>query len=118
MKLFKLKVLLLIKFKENIELVKVFLIFLENDVGISSILFIFLKILKGVFINLLSKVLKKFKTKLDKFGKKIKRVGKRSKIEFFSIKLKSSFFSIKLKSLFFSIKLKSSEEDVDRKDVN
>lgn len=41
MKLFKLKVLLLIKFKENIELVKVFLIFLENDVGISSILFIF-----------------------------------------------------------------------------
>lgn len=41
MKLFKLKVLLLIKFKENIELVKVFLIFLENDVGISSILLIF-----------------------------------------------------------------------------
>lgn len=118
MKLFKLKVLLLIKFKENIELVKVFLIFLENDVGISSILFIFKKILKGVFINLLLKVLKKFKIKLDKFDKKIKRVGKRSKIEFFSIKLKSLFFSIKLKSLFFSIKLKSSEEDVDRKDVN
>lgn len=65
--------------------------------------------MKGVFINLLSKVLKKFKMKFDKFGKKIKRVGKRGKIEFFSIKLKSSFFSIKLKSL---------EEDVDRKDVN
>lgn len=47
--------------------------------------------------------------KFDKFGKKIKRVGKRGKIEFFSIKLKSLFFSIKLKSL---------EEDVDRKDVN
>lgn len=76
--------------------------------------------MKGVFINLLSKVLKKFKIKLDKFGKKIKWVGKRSKNEFFCIKMKSLlFFSIKLKSLFFSIKLESlEEEDVDRKDVN
>lgn len=118
MKSSKPKVLPPIKPKENTELAKALLTPSENDAGTSSILSTPKKILKGASTNSSSKVSKKLKTKLDKLGKKIKRAGKRSKIESPSTKLKSSSPSTKLKSSSPSTKLKSSEEDADRKDVN
>lgn len=127
MKSSKPKVLPPIKPKENTELAKALLTPSENDAGTSSILSTPPKILKGASTNSSSKVSKKLKTKLDKLDKKIKRAGKRSKIESPSTKLKSSSPSTKLKSSSPSTKLKSSspstklkssEEDADRKDVN
>lgn len=109
MKSSKPKVLPPIKPKENTELAKALLTPSENDAGTSSILSTPQKILKGASTNSSSKVSKKLKMKLDKLGKKIKRAGKRGKIESPSTKLKSSSPSTKLKS---------SEEDADRKDVN
>lgn len=118
MKSSKPKVLPPIKPKENTELAKALLTPSENDAGTSSILSTPKKILKGASTNSSSKVSKKLKTKLDKLDKKIKRAGKRSKIESPSTKLKSLSPSTKLKSSSPSTKLKSSEEDADRKDVN
>lgn len=118
MKSSKPKVLPPIKPKENTELAKALLTPSENDAGTSSILSTPQKILKGASTNSSSKVSKKLKTKLDKLDKKIKRAGKRSKIESPSTKLKSLSPSTKLKSSSPSTKLKSSEEDADRKDVN
>lgn len=103
------KVLPPIKPKENTELARALLKPSENIAGTSSILSTSPKILKSASTNSSSKVSKKLKTKLDKLGKKIKRAGKRSKIESPCTKMKSSSPSTKLKS---------SEEDADRKDVN